>query len=211
MDENNNDVKEIEEVASPTQEEEESNEEETSEEDSKEENKTDVDYEKELEMARKQLQKKDKRIGQAEHVIEKLKKEGTPVNDKNIEEMVNSLVEEKVSTAFNQIRGDVRESLISQYSSSDSEAELIRFHLENSIRSTGDDVKDILNAKALANQARYMQQSSEIKRAQGRPQAEKGTSGGQKDSSSPVRLSAQDKKIMQQFGLSPDDLKKGVR
>jgi len=206
MEKEEKDVNEIEEVASPTQEESEEESEESSN-----DSQTEVDYQKELEMARKALLKKDKRINQAEHVIEKLKNQGKEASQANIEEIVEKLVEERVSSAFNTIRGDVRESLISQYSSTEGEADLIRFHLENSIKSSGDDVQDILNAKALANKSRITQQVSEIKRAQSVPEAEKARTSSQKDSSSPIRLSQQDKKIMQQFGLSADDLKKGVR
>jgi len=171
-----------------------------------------LNYKEELEMARKELEKKDKRINQAEHVIEKLKKEGSEVNQENVQEMVERLVEEKIQSFSNQVRGDAIDNLISSYASNEDEAALIKHHLENSIKPSGDDVVDIINAKALANKARFTQQTAEIRRAQSASEAEKATSSGQKESQKTKRrLSQQDRKIMQMYGVSEEDLEKGVR
>jgi len=207
---NTEDVKDQENRASDTHQGEESNEAETS---TETESKNDaLDYQKELEMARKELEKKDKRIGQAEHVIEKLKSEGSDVNQQNIEELVEKMVEERVGQKFQQVRGDMVENLISSYASSKDEAELIKFHLENSIKQSGDDVTDIINAKALANKARFTQQTSEINRAKMETEADDVKSAGAKDEQKPkMRLSADEKRIMKQFNLTEDDLRNGVR
>lgn len=174
--------------------------------------KKDIDYKKELEIAREELKKKDKRIGQAEHVIETLKAEGSPVNQTNIEEMVKRMVAEEVGQLTEQVRGDAINNLINDYSSNDDEAELIKYHLQNSIKPSGDDIVDIINAKALANKARFAQQASEIKRAKSEPQAEKVTTSGEKQSKGGERkLSAEDQKIMRAYGLTKEDLEKGVR
>lgn len=203
-----NDVKTPEETqASESQTVEETNE--SAETETKVEATTDVDYQKELEMARKELDKKDKRIGQAEHVIEKMKSEGQTVNQENIEEMVSRMVEDRVSKLTEQVRGDAIDSLISSYASNKDEAELIKHHLENSIKPSGDDVTDILNAKALANKARFTQQTSEIKRAQSESEADKASTAGQKQTSTQkVKLSAEDLKIMRAYGLKEEDLRK---
>lgn len=169
----------------------------------------DVDYQKELEMARKELEKKDKRIGQAEHVIEKLKEEGTKVDAESVEEMVNRLVDEKVQNLTSKVRQDAIEGLISQYSSSPDEAELIKHHLENSIKPSGDDVTDIINAKALANKARFTQQTSEINRAKQETEGDKATSAGEKSAKSDnVKFTAEELKIMKQYGLTKEDVLK---
>lgn len=173
---------------------------------------SDVDYQKELEMARQELEKKNKQIGQAEHVIETLKKEGGQATTDNIEDVVNRLVEEKVSHLTEKVRGDKIENLVSAYASSTDEAELIKFHLQNSIKQSGDDVTDIINAKAIANKARFQQQTAEIKRAQNVPEAEKVTSAGQKPAKADdLKLSPEEQKIMRQFGVTKDDLQNGVR
>jgi len=204
------DVKDTETQASETQNEEQNTEEaETSTENNASEG---VDYQKELEMARKELDKKDKRIGQAEHVIEKLKEEGTKVDAESVEAMVKRLVNEEVQTLTSQVRQDAIDGLITQYSSSKDEAELIKHHLENSIKPSGDDVTDIVNAKALANKARFTQQTSEMQRAKMQTEGDKATSAGEKQSSSQEpKLSAEELKIMRAYGLSKEDLEKGVR
>ena len=204
-----NDVKDNETQASETQSEEVTSEAETS---TETESTSGVDYQKELEMARKELEKKDKRISQAEHVIEKLKEEGTKVDAESIEAMVNRLVDEKVQNLTSQVRADAIDGLISQYSSSKDEAELIKFHLENSIKQSGDDVTDIINAKALANKARFAQQTSEIKRAKLQTEGEKVTTSGEKSKGEETqKFSAEELKIMRAYGLSKEDLEKGVR
>lgn len=202
------DEKQEETQASETQEEETQEEAETSE----EKESKDVDYEKELEMARKELEKKDKRIGQAEHVIEKLKSEGSQVNQENIEEMVSRLVEDKVNGIMGSVRNEAIDSLVQSYSSSEKEAELIKFHLENSIKPSGDDVTDIVNAKALANKARFTQQSSEIKRASLKTEAEKQRTSGEKNTKPPKKkLTAEERKILKAYGVTEEELETGVR
>lgn len=202
-----NDVKTPEETqASESPQVEEANE--SAETETKAETTTDVDYQKELEMARKELEKKDKRIGQAEHVIEKMKSEGTSINQENIEEMVSRMVEDRVSKLTEQVRGDAIDSLISSYSSNEDEAALIKHHLENSIKPSGDDVTDILNAKALANKARFTQQKSEMERAKTETEADSATSAGAKNSNKPTkRFTAEEQKIMRAYGLTPEDIK----
>ena len=181
---------------------------ESAETETKEESTNDVDYQKELEMARKELEKKDKRIGQAEHVIEKMKSEGTTINQENIEEMVSRMVEDRVSKLTEQVRGDAIDSLIKSYASSDAEAELIKFHLENSIKPSDDDVTDILNAKALANKARFNQQRSEMNRAKTETEADSATSAGAKSENKQTqKFSLEEQKIMRAYGLKPSDIK----
>lgn len=169
---------------------------------------TDVDYQKELEMARQALEKKDKQLGQAEHVIEKLKSEGSEVNNSTIEE----LIERKFQSFTQQVRGDAIDSLIGSYSSNEDEATLIKHHLEHSIKPSGDDVTDIINAKALANKSRFTQQTSEIKRAKLQTEPSKATTAGQKEETKrKANLSSEDKKIMKAYGLTEEELEKGVR
>ena len=166
-----------------------------------------VDYQKELEMARDALKKKEKQINQAEHVIEQLKSKGTEINTETIEE----LIEKKFQSFAESVRGDAIDELIKSYSSNEDEAALIKHHLKNSIKSSGDDVTDIINAKALANKARFMQQTSELKRSKLETEASKPSSAGEKgETKSKIKLSSQDKAIMRAYGLTEEDLKKGV-
>jgi len=73
-------------------------------------------------------------------------------------------------------------------------------------------VTDIINAKALANKARFSQQTSEINRAKLQTEGDKATSSGEKSSSEPAKKYSQEElKIMRAYGLSKEDLEKGVR
>lgn len=176
------------------------------------ESKKDVDYQKELAQAQAELQKKGKQINQAEHVIEELKKKGTEINKDSIEEIVGRLVEDKIQSFTSQVRSDAIGSLIEQYASNNDEAALIKHHLEHSIRPSGDDITDILNAKALANKARFSQQNSEVERSKQATEAEKSTSAGEKTSKSKeAKYSAEDLKLMKAFNLSKEEVEKGIR
>ena len=182
-----------------------SEEEETEDEESEESE--EVDYKGELEKANKLLEKKDKQIGQAEHVIEELKKDGK-IDPSIIEE----LIEKKFSTFTEQIRGDAIDSMVHSYSSNEDEAELIKYHLKNSIRPSGDDEADILNAKALANKSKFTQQASERRRAEMRQEPDKAKGAGAKEEVKKTpKLSKEASNIAKAFGLSKEEIESGYR
>lgn len=200
------DLKEEEVLESESQEEESEEEAETSE-DTKT---SEVDYKEELERVKERLKKKETQVGQAEHVIEKLKKEkgGGQLDPSTIEE----IVERKLSEFTESVRGDAINNLVSSYASNEDEAELIKYHLKHSIRPSGDDEADILNAKALANKARLSQAASERMRSEGRPPAEKERGAGAKDAPpKEIKLSQKDQEIARAFGLSKEEIAKGYQ
>lgn len=193
-------------VASPETEET-TTEAETSEEETSQ---SDVDYKAELENAKATLERKEKQLGQAEHVIEELKKsKGGSAMDVN---EVAQLIDEKFESFTQQVRGDAIDSLVSAYSKSDEEKELIKHHLKHSIKPSGDDEADILNAKALANKTKIIQQVSEVKRADMKSDPTKAVVAGDKTSAkSPRRLSKEDQTVAKAFGLTPEELEKGYQ
>lgn len=169
---------------------------------------SDVDYKVELEQARSLLAKKEKQIGQAEHVIETLKKEGTPVNTETIEEMIDK----KFSEFTQKVRGDAIDSLVQSYAENQDEALLIKHHLEHTVKPSGDDITDILNAKALANKAKFGQSISELQRARQRTEPEQETTAGDRPQSAPKkRFSQAEIRLMKAFNLTAEDVANGVR
>jgi len=165
----------------------------------------DVDYKAELESAQAQLAKKDKQIGQAEHVIETLK--GKSQDD--VTAVVEKLVAEKMGAIETKLQAEKDEILIQSHSSSTDEAELIKFHLQHSIVRSDNPLEDIKKAKAIANSAKMTQKTSEIVRAQNTAEADKATTAGEKPAKGTnLNLSAADRKLMQQFGLTEEDVAK---
>ena len=168
-----------------------------------------VDYKEELEKAQQMLQKKEKQVKQAEHVIENLKKDKSGPVDVSV---IEQIVQEQMSNFTEQVRGDAITNLVRSYSSSDEEAELIKHHLKHSIRASGDDEADILNAKALANKTRLVQKTAERNRAELRSEPEQATTAGAKDTpAKPLQLSNTDQNIARAFGLTKEELEKGYR
>lgn len=168
-----------------------------------------VDYKEELERAKSQLQKKEKQVKQAEHVIENLKKDKGGVTDIAL---IEQIIEERMSNFTEQVRGDAINTLVHSYASSDEEAELIKHHLKHSIRASGDDEADILNAKALANKTKLVQQSAERRRAELRSEPDKVTTAGAKDTvERPLNLTRQDQNVARAFGLTREEIERGFQ
>ena len=137
-----------------------------------------IDYEAELEKAKKQL-------GQAEFTIQKLKKQGKkPAEeavDETIEENRGELTvdefEKKLEQKFEQKlksfqleqTRDLIDSSLESLTDNPKERELIKFHYENSLNHSGysrQAIKaDLENAKLLANRAKLVAENRELKEA----------------------------------------------
>jgi dTDP-4-amino-4,6-dideoxygalactose transaminase len=91
------------------------------------------------------------------------------------------------------------------------ERELVKFHIENTIRPSGDAATDLKNARLLANSVRNQQILSEVTRKP-TAQSHSGASSApptQKDSNT-IELSKEEMMIKQWGGLTDDDVKRVV-
>lgn len=166
-----------------------------------------IDYQAELE---NELKKKDARLNQAEHTIKKLKKEkketSSEVDDDYTDAQplsakeVREIIREENQVFYNKTREQDIKRKIGLNSSSPQEAELILYHLQNSIQVTGDDDTDIRNARLLANAKRF---DSEIKARDkalaSNQNANTGGSNGQRinKSEGTIKLSPEEQKLAQ--------------
>lgn len=109
---------------------------------------SDVDFHKaelEKELARKAFKEREaKRRSDAPDSSESSAK-GTSISD--AAEIARLAAQEVLAV----VQKDKRDQLLSDMSESDSERELIEYHLENTIKSSGDIKRDIENAKKFAN------------------------------------------------------------
>lgn len=130
-----------------------------------------IDYKAEAESLRTQLKK-------AEHTIVEEKEKNKPaspveVDIDHITETVKKSLEEgfdkKLESARLEFAKDVLEAELERSSSNADERELIKLHYENSIRKTGFDrssiLRDIANAKALANSKKLENTLKEVRAA----------------------------------------------
>lgn len=161
-----------------------------------------VDYKAELEAERERRER-------AEDKIVKLKKDKqeTPpaeIPQDAMEKLKQELLEVQ-QAELSKIRMEssrsVIEAEISKRSTSDDEAALIRYHLENSVKMSGDVAKDVARAKLLANEKHYqkgMQEMAEAlkaKNATGAP----GFGSETKDGKQKAKLAGADKAFANAF------------
>ncbi len=133
-------------------------------EDKKTETPSEVNYKEELSKAQTELQAKSKELEQAKYTLyKKNKEEKTKIFSEEQEETqapdIEEIVKEQVSKQVSTIRG---EDFIRKHAANEDEIELARFHLENSIKSSGNLETDALNALALANAKRLKKANTEM-------------------------------------------------
>lgn len=179
-----------------------------------------IDYAAELEKARKQL-------GQAEHVIETLKKkpkekidneddDKSPQFDpEEIYKRAAEIAQETVEKAQSGFIKDYVEDAIASASNDPAERELIRLHYENSIKKSGFSrtsiLEDIQKSKVLANKPRLEKMEKELAKAGlSKITTSKGAAGGF-ETEHPVELSPEEEKWIQQTAVATGKTVEQVR
>lgn len=135
--------------------------------------------------------------------------------DRLTKEEAEELVREAIATETQKLRRDMNEDtynvLVSRYTTSDSEAELTRHHLKNTIKLSGNSERDVRNAVALANQEKLNARQAEMRRANDSLENVDTYSGGSrktaKDAPTP-KLSPEDMHLVNKLGLTPEEVKK---
>lgn len=184
----------------------------TEEEDPQGEDSEQLDYEARLKAEEEKLSQKEKQLKQAEYNIEKEKEEKKELRDK-LKEQNPSLTKEDVEEMLDRKLGRFTQNLqerqydaeLSNLASSESERRLMKFHLDNSIRLTGDPSEDVSRAKALANKGRTEAKLEEISRANSSKKSQ-GRGAGQKKPEKPSKpeLSDTDNEFIKKRGFSWD-------
>lgn len=129
-----------------------------------------VDYKAELDKVNAELEKKNKELEQARftltknNVDEKNKKGKIFGNneEETIQPDIDSIVDQKVEARVTQQKA---QDFLSKHSSNADEVELAKFHLENTIKTSGNPEADAIAALAIANQKTVLRQKEELKAA----------------------------------------------
>lgn len=153
------------------------------------------DYKAELESERKRREK-------AEAKLVKLKKDKKEGNDPDIESKVNELLESKLSEIEKRTQEREYERVVKAYSQGEDEAELIQYHLNNSIRLTGDTEEDVRRAKILANEKKILETQSELShavRSRGAIQTTPNMSGQKQKVTQEPEYTADELKLLKRF------------
>jgi len=124
-----------------------------------------------------------------------------------IKESLQREMDEKLEGFKKEMVGDIEADVISSNSSSEAEAKLIKFHLDNTFKRTGFDktsiASDVAKAKQLINAERVAVESSEIKEAmKSRATTETNPGGsGVKLQSDTKKYSEAEKKFLANYGV----------
>lgn len=125
------------------------------------------DYEEELNQLQAKIAKKDEIISHKNRAIESLKKKKGDINISDEIAEIRKKAQEEIDEIKQTMMGDVIDSQIKNMSSSDSEAKLIKFHFENSVKLKGYDRESINDAiktaKLKANEKKIMSNIEEMK------------------------------------------------
>jgi len=120
-----------------------------------------------------ELEREKRRRQQAEYVIEQEKRRRKELERERPEldeESIRNIIQEEMRREMSSLKRDLDrsrvEQMIESIASSEDEANLIKYHYENTINPTGNIKEDVENARVLANKKRFEHQISEIKRAE---------------------------------------------
>lgn len=167
---------------------------------------SDVNYQEELALLKKRLYKAESIIQRhADKNKEEQNKETTddePLTAQSLERVVENAVRNQMSSFQVTLRQKELDTEIERTTTSPAEAELVKYHLENSVRLTGDVKYDVSNARALANQKRLLNQLEEVKMAAVSRQTKQtsATGAGQvKESETEIKLSPENQRLVNQI------------
>ena len=129
---------------------------------------SEVDYAAELEKEQALRKELEENLTRAETKIVELKKGSKESKEVDPDELVEKVwkgLESKLSEQTEKDREAEYEKHIRAVSSNESEAKLIKFHLENGLRRTGNIEVDVENAKLLANKQKIIRTNKELAEA----------------------------------------------
>jgi hypothetical protein len=122
----------------------------------------DFDYKAALEKERKLREKAEKKVVKLKR---QTKAQGEPDEDSDVPDLdarLDAMLEKRLSDIERRAQNREYDRVTAQYSTNDDEAELIQYHLENSVRLTGDPEMDVRRAKLIANEAKIAAQNNEL-------------------------------------------------
>lgn len=190
---------------------------------------SEIDYKAELERVKALLEVKDNRLIKAEHKIVELKKESDESDEETsddddpygVQDIVKREVERITGSLKQEMLGDVVEEELNRLSDSPDEKELIKYHYNNRIKSSGVSRKaiqeDLRSAYLLANQSKFLKENEELKAAL-KSEATKskgGTGSNQKplkaEEKTEIKLSAADLAFCKKRGIDPKTIRNEIR
>lgn len=154
------------------------------------------DYKADLERERKQRE-------QAEYTLKELrrKKAQEIIGELDVSEIVSREVEKATAHLREEVARTTLQTQISRIASSPEEAEAILHHFSHSIRTTGNLVEDVENAKLLANKSRILKENEEYRLrttlSTNQPTRAPGSGAGQKvEHKEPITFSPFEQKMI---------------
>lgn len=140
---------------------------------------------------KKELTKEEKRLGYNQ------RKKDTPKS--GVDE---NLLEQKLQELRGELLAEKEQEYINSFSSSQDEANLIKHHLNNTIKRTGNLIEDIKTAQFIANRGKYEQAVKEIPAIQNAQKFGRVVQGQMKQSGGP-QYSPEEIALMSKYGVDP--------
>lgn len=178
----------------------------------------DDEYQKELEELEgtKKRSKKDVKKQRREHykkrqAYKRQEEEYDDEDDSNDEDLREFVLEQNERLREEITRSRISE-LVSRYTRNENEAKLAKYHLENSLKPSGDLDADVKNAVALANRSRIQNELEEVKRSYASKDSTSNYSGGgqRPKVKQKIKLSEKDKRIIEDFKITPEQVKESL-
>jgi hypothetical protein len=139
------------------------------------------------------------KLARAEKKIVKLKQAGKGVDPEELAEKVWERIDSRLAERELKTQKSAYDNAVKSVSTSESEEKLIRFHLENSIKPTGNIEEDIESAKLLANRKKILKTNEELARSlrvRSTIQTAPSFSGSKTATEDKPELSAAEKKLL---------------
>jgi hypothetical protein len=175
------------------------------EEQSSEEESGDVNYKAELDALLEHTQKTETQLKQAEHTIEKIKRQPRDLakTSPDVQKLVSEAVQKEMQGVQKVALKSSAEQMATGMSSNTDEVRLALHHYENTINPSGNLREDMENAFALANRKKVANQLSEMQRTMNAPKKDRGGSSGQRlQRGEAPTLSARDASFVKSAGMT---------
>lgn len=162
------------------------------------------DFKKELEEVKERQIRQGDAIGHIRGDIKELKdREPEEIDKENIQETIQKTIQKEMSSFRTEVNRGRIENEIIQLTKNPDEINLIKFHLENSVLSSGDISTDVKRAWLLANEKRFSNREAELQKILNSKEGKEtpGGAGQKKNKPQGPQLSDADNRIIQQLGM----------
>lgn len=181
-----------------------------------------IDYQAEYEKVSKKLGKAEYKLDSQRKKLKEAKKEATESTSVDVDQIREEILAEskqEIEKFKQDMSKDTYENVLYSMTNDDDERKLINFYYENRINKTGfsrqDITQDLEDARVLANKKRFEKTMGEMKKSMisknTKTSQSSPASDGEDSEGVEITLSAEEKKLAAAYGLTPEELRNGIK